>query len=181
MIQEVGKFYRVSLSGGRQVVTVRDEIECVKSYVRILNIRYGDTITVKYSVAEELMDCEVLKLILQPIVENAIHHGINAKYEKGTICIQVYSDMDDIVFSVTDDGNGISRKKIQDILNGKAGSSRSGYGLYSIIERIRLYYGIEKPMSINSTEGCGTEIILRVAKMPKEDRENENPGKTESS
>jgi two-component system sensor histidine kinase YesM len=181
MIQAVGKFYRVSLSGGRQVVTVRDEIECVKNYVRILNIRYGDTITVKYSVDEELLDCEVLKLILQPIVENAIHHGINAKYEKGTVCIRVYSDMDDIFFSVKDDGSGISGEKIQDILNGKAGSSRSGYGLHSIIERIRLYYGIEEPMSINSSEGCGTEIILHVTKMPKEDRGNENPETHEPS
>ena len=82
MIQAVGKFYRVSLSGGRQVVTVRDELDCVKNYIRIPNIRYGDTITVKYSVDDRLLDQQVLKLILQPIVENAIHHGINAKYKR---------------------------------------------------------------------------------------------------
>ncbi len=166
MIQAVGKFYRVSLSGGRQVVTVRDELDCVKNYIRILNIRYGDTITVKYSVDDRLLDQQVLKLILQPIVENAIHHGINAKYKKGTICIQAYSDMDNIVFSVTDDGSGISQEKIQDILQGKAGTGRSGYGLHSIIERIRLYYGIEEPMTIHSTEGCGTEIQVRVGTVP---------------
>lgn len=173
MIQAVGKFYRVSLSGGRQFVTVHDEIECVKNYVKILNIRYGGTIAVKYSIEDMLLDQKVLKLILQPIVENAIHHGINAKYEKGNICIQVYKDKDCMVFSVTDDGNGISKEKIKDILGGKSGTKRSGYGLYSIIERIRIYYGIEEPMSISSTEGCGTEISVRVRILSGEDKANE--------
>lgn len=160
MTQALGQFYRNSLNSGKQIVTVRDEVECVKNYVTILNIRYDNKINLECDIQEDILDCRILKLILQPIVENAVHHGIRNLECDGNIRITGYSCDDEIVLSVMDDGVGMTQEKQQEILSGKSQKEKSGFGLYSEIQRISLFYGISDPITIKSELDAGTEITI---------------------
>jgi len=171
--QALGNFYRNSLNSGLDLVKIEDEIECIKSYITILNIRYDNKIIMVYDIEEEIKEYKVLKLILQPIVENAAHHGIRNKKGQGTISIKGYLDEDEIIFIVTDDGLGMTEEKVKEILEGKTKQGKSGFGLYSSIQRISLYYDIKKPITITSEIGNVTEITIRV-KVIKEVSDNEN-------
>lgn len=162
MTQALGNFYRNSLNSGRDLVTIRDEIECIESYITILNMRYDNKIMVTYDIEEEIKEYKILKLILQPIVENAVHHGIRNKNGLGTISMKGYQDEDEIIFIIIDDGLGMSEDRINEILEGKTQKEKSGFGLYSSVQRISLYYDIEKPITITSEIGNGTEITIRV-------------------
>lgn len=162
MTQALGNFYRNSLNSGQDLVTVKDEIECINSYITILNIRYDDKIIMKYDIEEEIMNYKILKLILQPIVENAAYHGLRNKKGQGTITIKGYQNEDEIIFCVSDDGVGMTEERINDILEGKTKNGKSGFGLFSSIQRISLYYQIEKPIMITSEVGIGTEITICV-------------------
>lgn len=163
MIQALGNFYRNSLNSGLDYISVEDEINSIKSYITILNTRYENQIAVSYDVEESIKKEKVLKLLLQPLVENAVHHGLNG--EEGNIEIKVFEQEDEIIFIVSDDGVGISDEKIKDILEGKTVTGKSGFGLYSLIQRIKLIYEIEDPMIIQSEVGVGTEIIVTVKKI----------------
>lgn len=165
MTQALGSFYRNSLNSGRNFISIEDEIQCIKSYITILNIRYDNELTVEFDVEEELLQCQVLKLLLQPLVENAAHHGIKPKCESGTIGIRIFSNDDEIIFMVSDDGVGMSDERIQEIMEGKTVTGKSGFGIYSLIQRVRLYYGIEEPVIIHSEIGNGTEVALRIKKI----------------
>lgn len=162
MTQALGNFYRNSLNSGLDLISVQDEMECIESYITILNMRYDNKIHMTYDVEENIKELEILKLILQPIVENAAHHGIRNKKGIGTISIKAYRDEDEIIFIVTDNGLGMSEDRIQEIVEGKIQKEKSGFGLYSSAQRISLYYGIEKPITITSEIGNGTEITIRV-------------------
>ncbi|MDD2971258.1 MAG: histidine kinase [Lachnospiraceae bacterium] len=161
MTQALGMFYRNSLSSGRELVTVADEMDCIRSYVTILNVRYNDGIHLEVDVEEQIQRQKILKLILQPIVENAVHHGIRNRDGMGTIAIKGYQDEDEMIFIVTDDGVGMTEEQVADILGGRNRMSKSGFGLYSAIQRISLFYGITTPITITSEIGCGTEITIR--------------------
>lgn len=164
MSQSLGDFYRNSLNSGENLITVEDELNCIKSYLSILNIRYDNKIHVEYDVEEQILDCRIIKLLLQPVVENAVQHGIHKNPEGGSLWISGFLDEDEIVFLVTDDGEGIEEEKIREILEGKTKTGKFGFGVYSIIQRIRLYYGIENPVMIHSEVGNGTEVALRIKK-----------------
>ncbi|BBF45019.1 two-component sensor histidine kinase [Lachnospiraceae bacterium KM106-2] len=162
IIQALGRFYRNSLNSGKDVISVEDEIDCIQSYLTILNIRYENRIQVTYDIEEEIKPLNMLKLILQPIVENAVYHGIKEREGKGHITIKGYRDEDEIIFIVSDDGQGMSQECIERILKGKTQTGKSGFGLYSLIQRISLFYNIIDPLTITSEVGTGTEIIIRV-------------------
>lgn len=162
MTQALGSFYRNSLNSGMDFISIRDELESIRSYITILNIRYDNKIKVEYDVEEELLDVKILKLILQPPVENAVHHGIKNREGEGHITIRAYRDEDEIIFVVSDDGKGMSEKRIEEVMTGKNITGKSGFGIHSQIQRIRLYYGIENPIMISSEIGTGTEIMIRV-------------------
>ena len=165
MTQALGQFYRNSLNSGRQIVTVQDEIDCVKNYITILNIRYDNKITLECEIQEDVLEWKVLKLILQPIVENAVHHGIRNREGDGTIRIEGYSCEDELILSVSDDGVGMTKEKQDEILSGKSQKKKSGFGLYSEIQRISLFYGIQNPITIVSEPDGGTEITICVKKL----------------
>lgn len=163
--QALGSFYRNSLNSGMDFISIKDELESIKSYITILNIRYDNKIKVEYDVEENLLDCKILKLLLQPPVENAVHHGIKGKEGEGTISIKVYTDEDEIIFVVSDDGKGMSENRIQEVMTGKNITGKSGFGIHSQIQRIRLYYGIENPIMMHSEIDTGTEISIRVKRL----------------
>ena len=166
MIQALGNFYKNSLNSGLDYISVEDEIGCIESYITILNTRYENQIAISYDIEDVVKHEKVLKLLLQPLVENAVHHGLNG--EGGNIEIKVFEQEDEIIFIVSDDGVGMSDEKIEDILAGRTVTGKSGFGLYSLIQRIRLTYGIEKPVIIQSEVGVGTEIIVTIKKIKME-------------
>ena len=166
MTQALGNFYRNSLNSGLDYITVEDEISSIESYITILNMRYDNQIKVNYEIEESVKKEKVLKLLLQPLVENAVHHGLNG--EEGTVNIKVFEQDDEIIFIVSDDGVGMSEERIQEIMEGKSVTGKSGFGLYSLIQRIKLMYEIDNPMIIQSEIGVGTEIIVTVGKIKSE-------------
>lgn len=172
MTQALGSFYRNSLNSGRTFVTIEEELQCIKSYLTILNIRYDNKIKVKFNVEPQLMQCKIIKLLLQPLVENAVHHGIKEKGGEGTVWISGFRNEDEIIFIVMDDGVGMSEERIQKVMNGETVTGKSGFGVHSLIQRIRLYYGIENPVIIHSEIDVGTEVAVTI----KMGLERENDG-----
>jgi two-component system, sensor histidine kinase YesM len=173
LIQALGNFYRNSLNSGQDEVAVSDEIECIKSYITILNIRYENMIHMHYDIEERILPLRMLKLILQPVVENAVYHGIRGREREGNIYLKGYLDEDEIIFIISDDGKGMSEDRIRKVLSGKTRTNKSGFGLYSLIQRISLYYDMESPVTVTSEIGSGTEITLRL-KVIKGDEQNGN-------
>jgi Predicted signal transduction protein with a C-terminal ATPase domain len=158
--QALGNFYKTSLNNGNDFVSLGDEINCIQSYMTILNIRYDNQIIMHYDIPEELNRELVPKLILQPCVENAFQHGIRVKGGKGNIHIQCTADNDCLILSVRDDGAGMSKDKLETVMRDIENNASFGFG--SIARRVSLLYEIDKPLTIKSTENCGTEVIVRI-------------------
>ena len=161
LVQQLGRFYRNSLNGGQQLVTLREELETVKSYLNILNTRYGGTIRGEYEVPEALENRRILKLMLQPLIENAVHHGLRPRGVDGIVIITVREADGEMILSVWDDGVGMSQEKIQKILKSTK-EDTPGFGIFSIRQRIQLFYEVEDPLTIESREGQWTKITIRI-------------------
>lgn len=136
--------------------TFKDEILAIESYFNIMNFRYGKKINYTISIDLSLEDKKILKLLLQPIIENSIVHGLESSNYSGTIGIDVKSDDNKVIVKIKDDGCGISEKKIRDILNGK----EDGIGVYNSNRRIKIYYGDDYGITINSKLNEYTETII---------------------
>jgi len=173
----LGRFFRISLSKGAEVITIKDELEHVKSYLAIQAIRYSEVMQYEIDVPEELMEYTILKLVLQPIVENAIYHGIKEKEAMGRIRIWAEKKTDPaagewIRFVVEDDGKGIPPDKLEQINRGlEEGTTdnRDGYGIFNVNERIKLYYGEGYGLCYESREGEWTKAILTISMRVKEE------------
>lgn len=177
----LGKFFRISLSRGAEVISVADEIEHVKSYLAIQEIRYAEVMQYEIRLPQELREYTILKLVLQPLVENSIYHGIK---EKGCLCkilISAEKRTDPaghewIRFVVEDTGKGIDPEKLEAInekLEEGTTESCDGYGIFNVNERIKLYYGEEYGLSYESREGEWTRAILTVPLCPAAEEEKE--------
>lgn len=162
--QALGDFYRNSLNSGLDFISIKEEINCIKSYITILNIRYEGKINVIYDVEEHLLEQKILKLILQPAVENAVHHGIKGNGGSGTIWIKIFDDEDEIICMIMDNGIGMTEQRIDEIMEGKTITGKSGFGVHSLMQRISLYYSIQEPIIIHSEIGSGTEVSIRIKK-----------------
>ena len=163
--QALARFYRTSLSGGRDVVALSNEIEHLQMYVRIQNMRFGNHIRLTVDVPEDLMDTPVLKMLLQPLVENAIMHGILGRsgIPEGDIILRARAADGELLIAVEDDGPGIDEERILGILEegGRAAPSH-GYGARNIHERIRLSCGPAYGLTYESRPGGGTRAVIRV-------------------
>ena len=162
MTQALGNFYRNSLNSGLELIKVKDEVESIESYITILNMRYDNKIILTCDIEQDIKNLYILKLILQPIVENAVYHGLRNKKGEGNINIHGYRDEDEIIFIVSDDGLGMSEDRVLEVVEGKIKNGKSGFGLYSSSQRISLYYNINDPIIITSELLSGTEIGIRV-------------------
>jgi two-component system sensor histidine kinase YesM len=161
LVQSLGMFYRNSLGSGQQTVTLGEELVTVQSYLEILNTRYGDRIRVEYRVDDDLRQREILKLTIQPLVENAVHHGLRPRGGDGTIVIGAVEEDGALLVSVLDDGVGISQKKLSRIRQSTA-EETPGFGLFSIRRRIALFYGTSDPLTIESREGEWTKVTVHI-------------------
>ena len=159
MLETLGNFYRRFLSKGSTDLSLGEEIEIVKSYLTLQRTRFEDIFTDEYEIEEGLSSIRVPRLILQPLVENSIYHGIRPKGEHGVIRVTVKRQEDFIFLSIYDNGIGMSAHQRELLFSGK--DSRS-FGFQGTIERIRYYYKTEEVFEIHSTEGEYCEIILKL-------------------
>lgn len=161
LVQSLGLFYRNSLGSGQQTVSLGEELVTVQSYLEILNTRYSDRIRVEFHVNDALRGREILKLTIQPLVENAVHHGLRPKGGDGTIVIGAEEKDGMLLLSVWDDGVGIPPEKLRQIRQ-SAAEETSGFGLFSIRRRIALFYGTDDPLTIESREGEWTKVTVQI-------------------
>lgn len=159
MLETLGNFYRRFLSKGSTDLSLGEEIEIVKSYLSLQRTRFEDIFTDEYEIEEGLSSIRVPRLILQPLVENSIYHGIRPKGEHGVIRVTVKRQEDFLFLSIYDNGIGMSAHQRELLFSGK--DSRS-FGFQGTIERIRYYYKTEDVFEIHSTEGEYCEIILKL-------------------
>lgn len=159
MLETLGNFYRRFLSKGSTDLSLGEEIEIVKSYLTLQRTRFEDIFTDEYEIEEGLSSIRVPRLILQPLVENSIYHGIRPKGEHGVIRVTVKRQEDFLFLSIYDNGIGMSAHQRGLLFSGK--DSRS-FGFQGTIERIRYYYKTEDVFEIHSTEGEYCEIILKL-------------------
>lgn len=159
MLETLGNFYRRFLSKGSTDLSLGEEIEIVKSYLTLQRTRFEDIFTDEYEIEEGLSSIRVPRLILQPLVENSIYHGICPKGEHGVIRVTVKRQEDFLFLSIYDNGIGMSAHQRELLFSGK--DSRS-FGFQGTIERIRYYYKTEEVFEIHSTEGEYCEIILKL-------------------
>ena len=162
----LSNFFRISLSKGREWITVRQEVEHVKSYLTIQRVRYEGILDYSIEVDETLLDCPILKLLLQPLVENALYHGVKFRRTRGgLIALKGWTEHQKICFSVEDNGIGIEPDRLELIRQKlKSGdvSDDIGYGMFNVNKRIRLYYETDRGLEIESEIGHGTRVSFRV-------------------
>lgn len=154
----LSKFYRTSLNKGRNTLSISDEISNVKSYIAIQLVMHDNEFDVEYDIAPEILSYETLNLILQPIVENAIEHGIEVMGDnkRGYIIIKGWMENDCVYISVTDNGVGMDAEKAANIIT----QHSKGYGIRNVNERIRLFYGEQYGLSVCSEIDKGTTITV---------------------
>ncbi len=163
MVAALAKLFRISLSRGHEIICIADELEHARSYLTIQKIRYKDKFEYTIDVEPGLQSERTLKLILQPIIENAIYHGISPLNEKGIIKITVISEGDNILFQVSDNGYGIKPEILKELLVQESTSYHSGgVGLKNVNERIKLFYGEEYGIEIKSEIDVGTTVCIRI-------------------
>lgn len=164
MIAALGKLLEVSMSKGEEEVPLREELQLIESYVFIQNVRYNDKYVLKIEAEEGIDQLKVPKLILQPLVENAIIHGLKNIEGKGVITIQARKMDGYLKVSVVDNGAGIPEEKIWQILYDALGEGRkqkfSGIGLSNVHERLKLRYGERFGINLSSQVGSGTTVDL---------------------
>ncbi|MEG0692509.1 MAG: sensor histidine kinase, partial [Oscillospiraceae bacterium] len=167
MVNSLAKFYKLSLSRGNDVISLRDEFMHSRLYIQIQNMRFENCIQTKWEIDETLLDFGVIKIILQPIIENAIIHGIFERQDKvGTLWISCIKEDKDIFIRVADNGVGMDAETIRNNFTpgppGSVTETRGGYGIRNIQDRLRLIYGESYGLSCQSTLGKGTVVTVRI-------------------
>lgn len=167
MVNALARFYKLSLNKGNDLLSIKDEITHVQLYVQIQNMRFENRIRLELNVDESLYEYRILKILLQPIVENSIMHGIFEKDSRsGTIRLSGRLERDTIMLTITDDGVGIPEEKLSGILENASAADGHGYGIKNINQRIRIYYGEQYGLRYQSTVDVGTtvEVVLPAIK-----------------
>jgi len=168
MVEALGAFFRISLSHGQEFITIRDEVEHIRNYLYLQRFRHGEKYDYRLEVDAWLLERKTIKLILQPLVENAIYHGVRElERQDGLISVKGYHSEGQAYFEVIDNGLGMSPEKVEEInnlLHGNvvyAGEQRY-FGLRNVNERIVLAFGKEYGLSITSTLGRGTRVVVHL-------------------
>lgn len=164
LVDALTNMFRIGLSHGKDIITVKEEITHVSNYLYIQKIRYKDKLNYVIHVDESLYAIEVPKLILQPLVENAIYHGVKAKRGGGTITITGVPEGENLVFTVQDNGAGMPQEKVEELNRRMSERSvldeQKSFGLFYIRERIQLCYGTGYGVHVESALGEGTRVTI---------------------
>lgn len=164
LVISLSRFFRISLHNGDKYITVEEELHLAESYIAIEKIRFPEKINFNVQVDEEVLDLSILKLTLQPFIENAIKHGISKKSGLGTILVKGYLEKDDLVFQVTDNGPGCP--SCEEFFRPPKRRTTGGYGITNVQERIKLEYGMHYGISVDTQVGVGTTITIRLHHSP---------------
>lgn len=166
MINSLSMFFRISLSDGKEFITIADEIEHVRNYLEIQETRYKDKISYSIDLDESISQYLVPKMIIQPLVENSIYHGLKLKRQKGIININILSENDYIVIEVIDNGLGMDSEKLATTRKNLYHSIESEhYGLYNINERLKITFTDKYNIHIDSEFGQGTKVLLKIPRI----------------
>ncbi|MEE3493621.1 MAG: histidine kinase [Butyrivibrio sp.] len=174
-VQTVADFFRYNVKGKTTEVSIREEVTLVDNYIRILNVRFSGDIGYEKQVDERLLEASMPNMVLQPIVENAVNHGIREMGDKGKITLRVYREDNYICISIGDNGKGISKENIEKILSGnwerkQEQYDNNGIGMDNVISRLRLFTERDDAVDIKSEgENMGCEIIIRLPMNEKEE------------
>ena len=162
-VQSLSKFYKLTLSNGANIIPIGDEIEHLKLYVDLQNRRFRNAISFAVDIEESVLRFTTIKIILQPIAENAILHGILERADKkGHLLLTAHLEGDTVVFTMKDDGVGMDSERVEEILNRSGDEETLGYGIGNVDRRIRLFYGNAYGLSILSAKGRGTTVTIRI-------------------
>ncbi|MGO4182110.1 sensor histidine kinase [Paenibacillus sp. TAF43_2] len=162
MVTDLAKFYRISLNKGKNKLSIHEEIQLTRYYVAIQQVRFGELIRVLYQIEESVLPCPIVKLTLQPFVENAMNHAIWDDTLGINIMIKAYRDGHDIILKVIDDGMGMHMRGHSGEELPVSSDNLSGYGIRNVDNRIKLLYGESYGVSIYSRLGIGTTVTIRI-------------------
>ena len=165
MVSHLGRYYRAILSKGRNIITLREELNLIRAYLEIQLIRTPGLFTYRIAADEEIQDFKILKMILQPIAENSVIHGFAGVRQGGHIEIEGTLQNQTVFIRISDNGKGIPEKMLSSIFAPAPTAVPKHFGLKNIQERIQLKYGEEYGITIHSEEEKGTEICVRFPKM----------------
>ncbi len=171
MVVSLSEFFRLVLSKGREYITIQEEEMHIKSYLEIQQVRYRDILEYRIDIAPELYRYKILKLTLQPLVENSLYHGIKYKRAKGVIVITGKLQGDMVVFQVQDNGVGMEKEELDNLCSEivkPCQDTGKGFGLANVNERIRMNFGPEFGMKIESAPGAGTCVEVVIPAIPYE-------------
>ncbi len=166
IIQELSSFFRISLSKGESEITIRNEREHVKNYLEIQRYRYQDILDYDIDFDEEILDLHIQKLTLQPIVENALYHGIKNKRGGGKITVRGRNMGCDVLFEIEDNGKGMDDAELahlRGLISGEiASEDQRGFGMANVEKRLEMLYGSEYGITVESELGVGTKVRVRI-------------------
>ena len=172
MVSALARLFRISISKGHELISIGREIQHTESYLKIVNFRYKNQFTYSIHIEEECLPFYCNKITLQPIIENAIYHGINRMVDEGKIEIRIVSEGDDILLTIKDNGVGMTKKQCEEILHKETGGRSGtgvGIGIKNVNDRIKIYFGEEYGLSIESKLDEGTTVTIRIPKLTEEE------------
>jgi two-component system sensor histidine kinase YesM len=164
MVTSLSVFFRNSLSKGQDIITLKAEIEQVRSYLEIQKIRYSDILSYHIQIGEGIGEYLAPKLMLQPLVENAIYHGLKQKRNKGEIRIEARQEGEDLILTVQDNGIGMSEERVRALMSGIYDDNHTGLGLLNVHKRVKLHCGDSYGLTFDSVLGEGTTVTVRLPK-----------------
>ena len=160
LVNNFADFYRGVLSKGSLIISLRQELQIAESYLNIMQTRFHNAFTYSIQVPDALMDNTVLRLTLQPILENSITHGFETRTGDGIIEITAKQSADNVLLIVTDNGCGMSPEQVAQLFRDPVQPAHGGYAMKNIYDRIRLYYGADYGLAVQSSPGCGTKVVF---------------------
>lgn len=164
MVNALAKLFRISISKGHELIPIAKEVEHARSYLKIQKFRYKNQFTYEFHVEEECLSYYCNKITLQPIIENAIYHGIDRMVEEGKIEIIIQSEDEDILFVIRDNGVGMTKEQCAVILKKEPGD-QTGIGIKNVNDRIKIYFGEKYGIRITSEPDEGTCVTIRMPKV----------------
>ena len=161
MVNALARLFRISISRGHELIPIRSELQHAQSYLEIQSHRYRNQFTYTFDIDEKCLDYFCNKITLQPIIENAIYHGINGLVDDGEIIVSVKECDGDVIFTVSDNGSGMTDDQIEAVMS-KAHSDKAGIGIKNVDDRLKIYFGPSYGISIDSVPDEGTTVSIRM-------------------
>ena len=171
MVNALARLFRISISKGHELIPVEKEVEHAKSYLQIQKFRYKNQFQYSFDVQESCLHYYCNKITLQPIIENAIYHGLNRMIDEGFIEIKIFEDGGDVVFTVEDNGVGMTKEQCESILHKEVKGQTGGIGIKNVNDRVKIYFGEQYGMKIESELDEGTKVSIRMPKLEEDSYE----------